>query len=171
MERLTDKMLTKACNDPWDYCGLDAHCTRHCTQPTPCKIPALVHRLAKIEDILGDNYDLDRLRELVEVHDTLREFAEDVARQFGYHGTTPDGRPAYTTGGLSTLEWAWSLLGWPDPKPAPECECQEDGCHEWATGGRPTPDGYKWLCGRHFAAYEARQDAEAALQGEQEEKR
>lgn len=67
MERLTDKMLTKACNDPWDYCGLDAHCTRHCTQPTPCKIPALVHRLAKIEDILGDNYDLDRLRELVEV--------------------------------------------------------------------------------------------------------
>lgn len=66
MERLTDKMLTKACNDPWDYCGLDAHCTRHCTQPTPCKIPALVHRLAKIENILGDNYDLDRLRELVE---------------------------------------------------------------------------------------------------------
>ena len=66
MERLTDKMLTKACNDPWDYCGLDAHCTRHCTQPTPCKIPALVHRLAKIEDILGDNYDLDRLREQVE---------------------------------------------------------------------------------------------------------
>ena len=124
--------------------------------------------LAAIEDILGDEYDLERLRELVEVHDTLREFAEDVARQFGYHGTTPDGRPAYTTGGLSTLEWAWSLLGWPDPKPAPECECQEDGCHEWATSGRPTPDGYKWLCGRHFAAYEARQDAEAALRREQE---
>lgn len=36
MERLTDKMLTKACNDPWDYCGLDAHCTRHCTQPNYC---------------------------------------------------------------------------------------------------------------------------------------
>ena len=128
-----------------------------------------IHRLVTIEDILGDEYDLERLRELVEVHDTLREFAEDVARQFGYHGTTPDGRPAYTTGGLSTLEWAWSLLGWPDPKPAPECECQEDGCHEWATGGRPTPDGYKWLCGRHFAAYEARQDAEAALRREQDD--
>lgn len=66
MERLTDKMLTEACNDPWDYCGLDAHCTRHCTQPTPCKIPALVHRLAKIENILGDNYDLDELREMVQ---------------------------------------------------------------------------------------------------------
>ena len=128
-----------------------------------------IHRLVTIEDILGDEYDLERLRELVEVHDTLREFAEDVARQFGYHGTTHDGRPAYTTGGLSTLEWAWSLLGWPDPKPAPECECQEDGCHEWATGGRPTPDGYKWLCGRHFAAYEARQDAEAALKEREQE--
>ena len=125
-------------------------------------------RLAAIEDILGDEYDLDRLRELVEVRDTLREFAEDVARQFGYHGTTSNGRPAYTTGGLSTLEWAWSLLGWPDPRPAPECECQEEGCHEWATGGRPTPDGYKWLCGRHFAAYEACAEAEEALRREQE---
>ena len=56
-----------------------------------------------------------------------------------------------------------------DPdKPAPECECQEEGCHEWATGGRPTPDGYKWLCGRHFAAYDARAEAEAALRREQD---
>lgn len=102
---------------------------------------------------------IDRLQELVEVYDTLQEFAEDVVRQFGYHGTTPDGRPAYTTGGLSTLEWAWALLGWPDPKPAPECECQEEGCHEWANGGRPTPDGYKWLCSRHYMAYEAREEA------------
>lgn len=118
-----------------------------------------IDRLAAIEDILGDDYDLDRLRELVEVRDTLKEFAEDVARQFGYRGTTPDGRAAYTAGGLSTLEWAWSLLGWPDPKPAPECECQEEGCHEWANGGRPTPDGYKWLCSRHYLAYEAREEA------------
>ena len=100
---------------------------------------------------------------------TLREFAEDVARQFGYHGTTPDGRPAYTTGGLSTLEWTWSLLDWPDPKPAPECECQEEGCHEWVTSGRPTPDGYKWLCSRHFAAYEARAEAEAALKAREQD--
>ena len=124
-------------------------------------------RLAAIEDILGDEYDLERLRELVEADKTLKEFAEDVARQFGYHGTTTDGRPAYTCGGLSTLEWAWNILDWPDPKPAPECECQEEGCHEWATGGRPTPDGYKWLCGRHFAAYEAREESEAALRREQ----
>lgn len=78
MERLTDKMLTEACNDPWDYCGLDAHCTRHCTQPTPCKIPALVHRLAKIENILGDNYDLDRLRELEVVEENSNKLKETL---------------------------------------------------------------------------------------------
>ena len=118
-----------------------------------------IDRLAAIEDILGDDYELDRLRELVEADKTLREFAEDVARQFGYRGTTADGRPGYTCGGLSTLEWAWNILDWPDPKPAPECECQEEGCHEWANGGRPTPDGYKWLCSRHWWAYEAREEA------------
>ena len=130
-----------------------------------------LHFIADMEDILGDEYDLDRLRELVEADKTLKEFAEDVARQFGYHGTTPDGRPAYTTGGLSTLEWAWSLLGWPDPKPASECECQEEGCHEWATSGRPTPDGYKWLCSRHFAAYEARAEAGEALKAREQDAR
>ena len=30
------------------------------------KIPGVIDRLAEIEDILGDDYDLDRLRELVE---------------------------------------------------------------------------------------------------------
>lgn len=84
----------------------------------------------------------------------IREFAEDVIRQFAYK-VKADGRCAYSTGGLSTLEWAFSILGWPDPKPAPECECQEEGCHEWAVGGRPTPDGYKWLCSRHFEEAEA----------------
>lgn len=90
----------------------------------------------------------------------IREFAEDVIRQFAYK-VKADGRCAYSTGGLSTLEWAFSILGWPDPKPAPECECQEEGCHEWAVGGRPTPDGYKWLCSRHFEDYKAREEAEA----------
>lgn len=96
------------------------------------------------------------------VETAYREFAEDVIRQFGYHGSV-NGRPAYTAGGLSTLEEAFRIVEWNDPHPAPECECQEEGCHEWATGGRPTPDGYKWLCGRHFAAYDARKEAETAL--------
>ena len=66
MERLTNKNLTRACNDPGDYCGLDSVCKRDCHKPAPCKIPGIVHRLAEIEDILGDDYDLGRLRELVE---------------------------------------------------------------------------------------------------------
>lgn len=66
MERLSNKNLTKECNDPWDYCGLDSVCKRDCHKPTPCKLPKIVHRLAEIEDILGDDYDLERLRELVE---------------------------------------------------------------------------------------------------------
>ena len=66
MERLTSKDLTKACNDPWDYCGLDDVCARNCHKPTPCKLPKMIHRLAQIEDILGDDYDLWRLRGLVE---------------------------------------------------------------------------------------------------------
>lgn len=89
----------------------------------------------------------------------LREFAEDVARQFGYH-CIHGGQPAYYHGGLSTLEWAWSILDWPDLKPAPECKCEEEGCHDWGTCGVNTPDGYKWLCSKHYMMYEARAEAE-----------
>ena len=72
MERLTDKSLTKACNDPWDYCGLDDVCARNCHKPTPCKLPKMIHRLAEIENILGDDYDLRRLRGLVEANAASR---------------------------------------------------------------------------------------------------
>lgn len=92
----------------------------------------------------------------------IKEFAEDVIRQFAYHGQV-HGRCAYTAGGLSTLEWAFQICGWDDPHPCPECECEVKNCHEWATGGRPTTDGYKFLCSRHYMAYEAREEAEAAL--------
>lgn len=78
MERLTNKNLTKACNDPWDYCGLDSVCKRDCHKPTPCKLPKIVHRLAEIEDILGDDYNLDRLRELTEAVRAKRCFALPV---------------------------------------------------------------------------------------------
>lgn len=156
MKRLTDKRLALP-PGVWQEVTDEQRMELQAIPVPP--VTGLYYRLAAIEDILGDDYDLDRLRELVEARDTLKEFAEDVARQFGYRGTTPDGRAAYTAGGLSTLEWAWSLLGWPDPKPAPECECQEEGCHEWANGDRPTPDGYKRLCSRHYLAYEAREEA------------
>ena len=50
MDRLTDKDLTKACNDTWDYCGLDSVCKRDCWKPEKCHIPAQIHRLAEYEN-------------------------------------------------------------------------------------------------------------------------
>ena len=78
----------------------------------------------------------------------MREFAKDVAYQFGYYCQN-GGRLHITHGGLSTLEWAFDILGWENPHPVPECECEIDGCHEHATCGAPTNDGYKRMCGRH----------------------
>ena len=79
----------------------------------------------------------------------IKGFAEDVAYQFGYYFPIKD-ILYISTGGLSTLEWAFRILGWNDPHPVPECECEVPGCHEHATCGTPTKDGYKRVCGKHF---------------------
>lgn len=47
-------------------------------------------------------------------------------------------------------EWAFDILEWENPHPVPECECEIAGCHEHATCGTPTKDGYKRVCGKHF---------------------
>ena len=72
----------------------------------------------------------------------IKEFAEDVAYQFGYYFPIKD-ILYISTGGLSTLERAFDILGWNDPHHVPECECEVPGCHEHATCGTPTKDGYK----------------------------
>lgn len=92
----------------------------------------------------------------VEVAD-MRAFAEDVAYQFGYYCQN-GGRLHITHGGLSTLEWAFDILGWDNPHPTPELECEIEGCHEHATGGTPTADGYKRMCGEHFHKHCAKMD-------------
>ena len=51
----------------------------------------------------------------------IKGFAEDVAYQFGYYFPIKD-ILYISTGGLSTLEWAFRILGWNDPHPVPECE-------------------------------------------------
>lgn len=84
----------------------------------------------------------------VEVDD-MREFAEEVVCQFGYYCQN-GGRLHITHGGLSTLEHAFDILGWENPHPVPEFECEVEGCHEHATCGGLTDDGYKRMCGRHF---------------------
>lgn len=93
----------------------------------------------------------------------IKGFAEDVAYQFGYYFPIKD-ILYLSTGGFSTLEWAFRILGWNDPHPVPECECEVPGCHEHANCGAPTKDGYKRLCGKHFAEL-AREEAEAAKKG------
>jgi hypothetical protein len=90
---------------------------------------------------------LNKTVDAVEVDD-MREFAKDVAYQFGYYCQN-GGRLHITHGGLSTLEWAFDILGWENPHPVPECECEIDGCHEHATCGANTADGYKRMCGKH----------------------
>ena len=92
----------------------------------------------------------------------IKEFAEDVAYQFGYYFPIKD-ILYISTGGLSTLEWAFRILGWNDPHPVPECECEFPGCHEHATCGTPTKDGYKRVCGKHFAELH-RDEAETAME-------
>lgn len=91
----------------------------------------------------------------------IKGFAEDVAYQFGYYFPIKD-ILYISTGGLSTLEWAFRILGWSDPHPVPECECEVPGCHEYANCGTPTKDGYKRVCGKHFAEL-TREEAEAAM--------
>ena len=81
--------------------------------------------------------------------DDVKEFAEDVVYQFGYYGQY-NGRLHIGHGGLSTLEWAFDILGWDNPHPAPEFECEIEGCHEHATCGAPTSEGYKRMCGKHY---------------------
>ncbi len=95
----------------------------------------------------------------------LKEFARDVAYQFGYIGIY-NGRLHIGNGGLSTLEWAFEILGWENPHPYPEGECEWDGCHEYATCGTPTRDGYKRVCGEHYVVIKAREEALEILEEE-----
>ena len=108
---------------------------------------------APIRGGLADLYDVKWLVDAQPTVDAVevaevKEFASDVAYQFGYYGQK-GGRLCITAGGLSTLEQAFDILGWDDPHPVPECECEIDGCHEHATCGAPTADGYKRMCGKH----------------------
>ena len=115
---------------------------------------------------MGEMVDPEQLIEdinRVESVDTFQteeilEFAESVIRQFAYK-IKINGHCAFTAGGLSTLEEAFCIVGWDDPKMAPESECEAEGCHEWATCGMPTPDGYKFLCSKHRKMYQKNAEA------------
>ena len=77
----------------------------------------------------------------------LESALEGMVYQFAYSGDNP---ATLRTGGLSALEEAFGVLGWTDPKPVPDLECDSEGCHKTATCGVPTKDGYKRLCLLHY---------------------
>lgn len=85
----------------------------------------------------------------------MRDALEDMTNQFAYEAGPADGVPRIFTGGLSALEHAFDVLGWPDPKPVPERKCQREGCDGMETCGRPTANGgYERVCGDHFSEAE-----------------
>ena len=64
MKRLTEKHVKKS---DGHYMKCSEHCQNETLQCGECdELDRFVDRLGSIEDILGDDYDLDRLRELVE---------------------------------------------------------------------------------------------------------
>lgn len=73
MERLTDKHFNKTL-------GYYMKCSGCCERSIACneceEFEALVDRLGAIEQILGDDYDLDRLREAVEKQAEYEQFME-----------------------------------------------------------------------------------------------
>ncbi len=123
-----------------------------------CRSDELLHSTEWETDEIVDQIDRIQTVDAVEVAD-MREFAEDVAYQFGYY-CQKGGRLHITHGGLSTLEHTFDILGWENPHPVPECECEIEGCHEHATCGTPTADGYKRTCGKHFHNHCAKMDGD-----------
>ena len=73
--------------------------------------------------------------------------------QFAYALDDP---PRITTGGLSALEHAFDVLGYPDPKEMPERKCQYEDCQKTSTCGTPTSNGYKRVCRKHFQLLNSR---------------
>ena len=94
----------------------------------------------------------------------IMDYVGDVAIQFGYK-VKYNGRAYISTGGLSTLEWTFDILGWDEPHSYPEGECQWEGCHEFATCGTPTKNGYMLVCSKHSRVIQAREEAEKVLEG------
>jgi hypothetical protein len=117
----------------------------------PCDTAVLLDRLAAT----SDPAPLDAAR--------LREFAEDVVRQFGYWSESAAG---YTAGGLSTLEEAFAILGWDDPHPVEaddpnrcdERKCRRQSSTGWPTrpGGTGLNGGYRRTCHEHSDFHQQR---------------
>lgn len=85
--------------------------TFHHDDPNHVKGIASMMWNTRVPDITQLTAEIDRLKQEVEAaKEQLREFAEDVAYQYAYERAG-----CLTTGGLSTMETAFDILGWDDP--------------------------------------------------------
>ena len=80
-----------------------------------------------------------------------KEALESMVFQFGHRGTS-DNKPMIWTGGLSTLEEAFDVLGWDDPHFLPEegYTCEIKGCINANTCGSTWGGYYLRLCSDHY---------------------
>ena len=78
----------------------------------------------------------------------LVEALEDMVTQFAYGNAVGQ----LHTGGLSSLEHAFNVFGWDDPRDAgKEMLCDEPGCKKFISCGTPTASGYRNVCSEHYA--------------------
>jgi DNA repair exonuclease SbcCD ATPase subunit len=103
---------------------------------------------AMLDEVMESNkkmaQDLATLKEAVT---DLAVCITDLLSMFAYRLDDP---PRISTGGLSVLEDAFEILGYDDPHPIPERQCQFEGCTKTATSGTPTKNGYMRVCLKHF---------------------
>jgi hypothetical protein len=92
---------------------------------------------------------VEAIPDLEERIDELRDALEGMVNQYAYD-TEVDGVAHLGTGGLSSLEYAFEVLGWNDPHPCPWRECEYEGCRKSAQGS---------YCAKHWVDWrEARAD-------------
>ena len=145
---------------PCPFCGHREHrddiCEQDLGEHGECQCADTRPRsdLAAASDLLCKY--IDQTAEQAATIATLRAALEDMVRQFAYWTESAGG---IWTGGLSTLEDAFVVLGWDDPHPLPDRRCDEPGCMKDATCGWPTrpggtgPNGgYRRTCGDHMRA-------------------
>ena len=96
---------------------------------------------------------------------SYREALEDMVFQFAYRSINSDNQRILHAGGLSTLEYAFRTLGWPDPYVVLDNACEIVGCEQWCTcvGAYPRSRakasepanmiGFGYLCYDHYATW------------------
>lgn len=137
MERMTEKHFNTKdgyylkCSERCDAVAILGFCERDCDG-----LDELVDRLGQIEDVLGDSYDLDRLRELVKADrdGRIKIIPEYVGKACGSCGHFQ--RIAGTRHGTCEVKWcAMSRCGTPWPDVPFEPSQSRTACKQWIGKG------------------------------------